>query len=102
MTIKEIIPKIERYCELRILDKISDTGNRWLFIFRLKAFELKLEKEVPEDLRFLVDANGNVDLELLKVAGEAAFEKVPQAEFGPLKFRKEDLADFIRVVHGQE
>ena len=102
MKIKDLIPKIDRYCELRILPQIADSGNKWVFFLKLKVFELGLERNIPEELSFLVDENGDVDLELLQKAGEAAFEKQPEAKFGAFKFRKEDLCDFIRVVHGQE
>ena len=104
MTLKDIISKIDRYCELRILPKIASSGDKWLFFLKLKAFELKLEKDTPAELRGFIDGEGNVDLDLLEEAGRAAFKEVPQASFGngAFTFREEDLSDFIRVIHGQE
>ena len=104
MNFKDLIPKIDRYCELRILPKITETGSKWLFLLKLKAFELRLEKDAPPEFKGFIDADGNVDLDLLEEAGRAAFKTVPQASFGggAFSFREEDLSDFIRVVHGQE
>ena len=104
MTLKDLIPKLERSCELRLLPKITSSGDRWLFFLKIKALEIKLEKDTPTELRGFIDADGNVDLDLLEEAGRAAFKAVPQASFcgGAFTFREEDLSDFIRVVHGQE
>lgn len=106
MNTKDFVQGLERYCELRIVPQIESSFGRIVFRSALNVVKLRMEeliKLIPPALG-IVDENGNLDLELMEKAISAAFEKQPQFTLwgGALTFRKEDLSDFIRVVHGQE
>lgn len=50
----------------------------------------------------IIDAAGNIDLDVLEKLGNAAFEKQPKVTLWKLTFSKEDFADFIQHLRGSK
>ena len=105
MNLQEFELATVSYCETVVAPQLTSSLDRFFLFFALGAaggkLEAALQKIAPAAASIgLIDANGNIDLDLLAKAGYAAFERQPKITIWKLTFTREDFSDFIRHLRG--
>ena len=105
MTLKDLELGIVSYCETKIAPVLPSTLDKWLLYAGLAVCGTKMEKTIqtiaPAAAQVgIIDADGNIDLDLLEKVGTAAFQKQPKVQIWKLTFGQEDFSDFIRHLRG--
>ena len=105
MNIKDLELGIVSYCEQKVAPVLPSTMDKWLMYAGLAFFGTKMEKTIqsfaPSAIQLgIIDADGNIDLDLLEKVGSAAFQKQPKIKIWKLTFGQEDFAGFICHLRG--
>lgn len=75
-------------------------------MLQLATFGIKAEKFIqlvaPTAIQLgILDADGNVDLDLIEKVGTIAFKKQPMVQKWIFTFKQDDFADFMCYLRGQ-
>ena len=103
MNLKDLELGIVSYCEQKVAPVLPSTVDKWLMYAGLAVCGTKMEKMIqsiaPAAAQIgFIDADGNIDLDLLEKVGTAAFQKQPKVQLWKLTFGQDDFADFIRHI----
>lgn len=106
MTLKDFEMGIASYCEKYVIPQLPGTGRKWLAFFGLGVAGLKAEvafQAIAPALASIgvIDAEGNIDLDLLEKAGIEAFEKQPRVDILGCSFFRNDFVNFMRHLRGE-
>ena len=101
MNLQNFEPGVLSFCEQRIPQILKYQGQKWLFRFGLVVAGARTEalaaKIAPIAQSIgLVDADGNIDLDLVEKTGNAAFEQQPRVDVLNVTFTQEDFRDLMR------
>ena len=105
MNIKDLELSIVSYCEQKVSPVLPSTLDKWLLYAGLAVCGTKMEKIIqsiaPAAAQAgIIDADGNIDIDLLEKIGTVAFHKQPKVQLWKLTFGQDDFADFIRHLRG--
>lgn len=105
MKLKEFEMGVASYCEKYVAPQLPSAGSRWLMYFGLGVAGLRSEaafQAIAPTLASvgIIDAEGNINLELLEKAGLEAFEKQPRVDILGCTFFREDFCQFMKHLRG--
>lgn len=100
MNIKDFEVGVASYCKDKVMPKLTSSWDRLVLGAFIGALGLRFETLIQNIYPAVVsagiiDANGNIDLDMLEKIGNSGFEYQPTLEIWKLKFSGEDFKDFI-------